>query len=679
MSPSMFAQIQTDSLILHYPFIGNANDESNNSFDGVVMGANLVEDRFGNPNRAYEFDGMSSYIQIPNDSVLKPDFPFTVSVWFKVDSFINPANFIFATDNDSLIYSGFWIGYLQNGRISASYGNGQGLGGSNRRTKHSNSLIDTTNWHNVIAVYKDALNIDLYIDCELDEGYYSGSTTNMVYNNVNGMVGRTRTAGPFYHNGKIDDIRLYNDSLSALALDAFCTDSCISSSGIIVRDVCDSLISPDGEIVWHVSGTYFDTISSVIGCDSTITIELTINNSNSYISEVVCDNYISPSGNYTWTSSGLYTDTVNNGFGCDSIITIDLIVGSSYSSISLQECENYTSPSGKYIWTSNGIYFDTLQNFMGCDSILTIDLTIDQIPWIDLGPDTILCFGQSLLLDAFIEGAYYTWQDGSHNSTFTVSSSGMQMVVLERGSCQFRDSIYVEVYALPEISIADTSICLGEEVVFDVSSSDVLTYEWQDGSTDPIMEASVQGWYVVSIYNEYCSYTDSAYLLVDTEPQFVLPEDTFLCENTPLIFDFSDEGLNIEWQDGNTDSFYVINQQGIYSLVLSNSCGATEYTMKVHPRDCECVMSIPTAFSPGNGGENDLFMVYPECNLSSYIFKVFDRWGKQVFKSKNINEPWNGYFQGQLLTQGVYIYDLEYIFEGEQKSNKKIGTISIVY
>ena len=57
----VFAQINLDSgLVAHYPFNGNANDESGNGNDGTVNGATLTTDRFGNANKAYSFDGVSN-------------------------------------------------------------------------------------------------------------------------------------------------------------------------------------------------------------------------------------------------------------------------------------------------------------------------------------------------------------------------------------------------------------------------------------------------------------------------------------------------------------------------------------------------------------------------------------------------------------------------------------------
>lgn len=91
---------------------------------------------------------------------------------------------------------------------------------------------------------------------------------------------------------------------------------------------------------------------------------------------VECQYYTSPSGKYIWTTSGVYTEIIPNAAGCDSTITIDLKIQNSFSSINVSSCESYTSPSGRYIWTDSGNYSDTIQNNAGCDSIITVGLSI---------------------------------------------------------------------------------------------------------------------------------------------------------------------------------------------------------------------------------------------------------------------------------------------------------------
>ena len=70
-----------------YPFNGNANDASGNGNNGTVYGATLTTDRFGNPNSAYYFNGLSDYIDIPNNSSQQiTTNQLTLAAWVNLNS-----------------------------------------------------------------------------------------------------------------------------------------------------------------------------------------------------------------------------------------------------------------------------------------------------------------------------------------------------------------------------------------------------------------------------------------------------------------------------------------------------------------------------------------------------------------------------------------------------------------
>ncbi|MEO8149242.1 MAG: SBBP repeat-containing protein [Bacteroidia bacterium] len=177
----------------------------------------------------------------------------------------------------------------------------------------------------------------------------------------------------------------YNIYISKLSI-------CTTSSAVDTV-ACYSYTSPSGNNTWTTSGIYKDTIPNAQGCDSIITIKLVIyTNTTSTVLVNACNSYTSPSGNYTWNTSGTYMDTIANAGGCDSVITINLTIKtSSASSQNITACDNYTSPSGNYNWASSGTYMDTIPNALGCDSIITISLTINPLPvaLYTLYPDTI--------------------------------------------------------------------------------------------------------------------------------------------------------------------------------------------------------------------------------------------------------------------------------------------------
>ncbi|HEU4719038.1 MAG TPA: LamG-like jellyroll fold domain-containing protein [Bacteroidia bacterium] len=174
--------------------------------------------------------------------------------------------------------------------------------------------------------------------------------------------------------GLLDEFRLYSYALTPAEVASLMTPATYNTLAV---NACSSYLSPAGN-TYTTSGTYMDTIPNSGGCDSVITINLTVNQpSSSTMSATACGSYTAPSG-AMFTSSGTYMDTIPNALGCDSVITINLTVNQpSASSFSVTACSSYTSPSGMNI-TSSGMYMDTIPNAIGCDSVMTIDVTINN-------------------------------------------------------------------------------------------------------------------------------------------------------------------------------------------------------------------------------------------------------------------------------------------------------------
>lgn len=218
---------------------------------------------------------------------------------------------------------------------------------------------------------------------------------------------------------------------------------------------CDSYTSPGGNYTWTISGSYLDTIPNFMGCDSVITVELTILNSTfNTITETACEYYISPSGNYTWTTSGNYMDTIPNNAGCDSVITVDLTIHyNTLANLTETACFNYTSPSGNYTWTTSGIYMDTISTAMGCDSIISIDLTINTV-------DTTVSIEDNMLTANALD-ATYQWLNcegmspipGETNQSFMPDETGSYAVEVTQNDCIDTSSCYqVVISGFDEIS-----------------------------------------------------------------------------------------------------------------------------------------------------------------------------------------------------------------------------------
>ncbi|MEZ4721484.1 MAG: LamG-like jellyroll fold domain-containing protein [Flavobacteriales bacterium] len=292
-----------------------------------------------------------------------------------------------------------------------------------------------------------------------------------------------------------------------------------TSTAVLAITECDSFTSPSGNYTWSTPGTYYDTIETTTGCDSAITIFLSINNSTtSTINASECQSYTSPSGNYTWTTSGTYMDLLQNASGCDSIITVNLEINNTSNTIEIAACDSFTSPSGNYIWTTPGIYTDTLTNVAGCDSLLKINLTITGMS-VSTSIEETACFSYTS------PSGLYVWNvSGIYTDTFA-SSVGCDSIV----------SIDLT------IGTVDTSVTKTGTML--TSSADTATYQWIDcknnepieGETSKSYQPSQTGNYAVVVTQAGCMDTSACVNVKIVGVSSVFSSSEFLLYPNPSI------------------------------------------------------------------------------------------------------------------------------------------------
>jgi gliding motility-associated-like protein len=88
---------------------------------------------------------------------------------------------------------------------------------------------------------------------------------------------------------------------------------------------------------------------------------------------------------------------------------------------------------------------------------------------------------------------------------------------------------------------------------------------------------------------------------------------------------------------------------------------------------------IPNAFVPlGEDGRNEIFLpVTTFVDFKEYEFIVFDRWGAQVFETKELHKGWDGKIKGKYAELGVYVYTLRYKTSRGEYLNMK-GTVTLI-
>ena len=189
-----------------------------------------------------------------------------------------------------------------------------------------------------------------------------------------------------------------------------------SNTGIDEQTACDSYEWIDGETYTASTNEPTVTLTNAEGCDSVVTLHLTINHSNTGIDEqTACDSY-------SWIDGVTYTESTNeptftltNAAGCDSVVTLHLTINHSNTGIDEQTaCDSYEWIDGETYTASTNEPTVTLTNAEGCDSVVTLHLTINHS---NTGVDEqTACESYS-----WIDGVTYT--ESTNEPTFTLTNA----------------------------------------------------------------------------------------------------------------------------------------------------------------------------------------------------------------------------------------------------------------
>jgi hypothetical protein len=204
-----------------------------------------------------------------------------------------------------------------------------------------------------------------------------------------------------------------------------------------VQTVCDSLTWADGVTYYsnNTTATYYTT--SVSGCDSAATLNLTIINSTVFIDAVqAC-------GSYTWINGVTYTASNNTATeilvssnGCDSIVMLDLTLGIATSGSDIvSACDSLTWINGITYYSNNINTYYTIPNASGCDSIVRLFLSIVAVD--------VSTSSNWESISANATGFIYQWIDcsddspiaGETNRSYIATANGSYKVEITDGTC----------------------------------------------------------------------------------------------------------------------------------------------------------------------------------------------------------------------------------------------------
>ena len=165
----------------------------------------------------------------------------------------------------------------------------------------------------------------------------------------------------------------------------------------IATSICDGESILLGGTQQTISGTYYDTLQTANNCDSVIITTLTVNpNQETQLTATICDNETFFVGGAAQNTSGTYYDTLTTWLGCDSVLVTELTVLPTFATtIEVEICVGETYIAGGFAQNTPGAYIDTLTAINGCDSVLTTNLIVHPIYQTPV--TEIICQGESIL------------------------------------------------------------------------------------------------------------------------------------------------------------------------------------------------------------------------------------------------------------------------------------------
>ncbi len=232
------------------------------------------------------------------------------------------------------------------------------------------------------------------------------------------------------------------------------------------------------------------------------------------------------SASITPVTSGFYTVTITDANGCQDKDTMQLTflatpnvnLGADFTLCEgMTQTLNAGNPGLVYLWSTNeisqsinvsdsGNYAVTVNNQF-CSDQDTVHVSTIALPVVDLGKDTTLCPGDTLMLDAGNPGLNYLWSTGSTDQQITVNSSENYVVAVSNMACTVKDSIEVTVVTFVPI-LYEQSLCNGMALELNVESTG-SSYLWSTGENTPSIIVTDSGTYWVKIQFEQCSKTDT--------------------------------------------------------------------------------------------------------------------------------------------------------------------------
>jgi gliding motility-associated-like protein len=509
-----------------------------------------------------------------------------------------------------------------------------------------------------------------------------------------------------------------------------------------------------GTNTYDRTGVYRDTLRTIAGCDSFITTNLTVLPSiKKTLDSMVCSGKSVLFGDTLRTSSGMYRRVLRSFNGCDSTITLNLTVTPPLTStINMTQCSGKSVTIGGNMYNRTGTYTIPFKTAGGCDSLVILNLIVPRPP--NALRTITLCGGK----DTLIDGKRYN-QTGIFRDTLkAVSGCDSLVKVLSinilppnetyigisfcRNATNMTSGTYRNVFTsstgcdsvvVLTVKVNDTfnirqtkELCVGDSLrvgnkIYKTSGNYTDFLKTVDGcdSTiftnlkilDPLSITqskslckgeslkvgnktySTAGTYVDKLTSvKGCDSTVTSIIKVNDLPVLTLPQGLKpkFCSDSLELNPKGDTASKYTWQwktvscaSCRNPKIKPISTATYYVTVTDKTTTCTTSDSVKITLDGTYAEKIPNAFTPNGDNLNEIFNIAPDdCIKSVKRLQVFSRIGDLVFDKSNLsprnNEGWNGLSKDSPLGADVYVYVMEILFT-DGTTKKVSGEVNLIH
>ena len=323
---------------------------------------------------------------------------------------------------------------------------------------------------------------------------------------------------------------------------------------------------------------------------------------------------------------------------------------------------------------------------LGCVEHDTIEVVLVPLPVIQISDDTLICIGTKADLQAS-GGTLYQWSNGDNTNNISVwpnSTITYQLTVTDINTCINDTTVTVTVAPLPTIAITnDTVVCEGTDAYLKASGG--VIYNWNNGANtanqtvSPIANTTYT--VVVEDANKCIDSADVLVEILDNPIAKIFSNFDTICRNGTINL-VAEGGMSYKWSNNEITSSIseTATTSKSFAVLAINTQDATNCydTTSVYVVVENCAVYVPSAFTPNGDGLNDKFQAAGIISTTAdFNFYIYSRSGQLLFHTNDLTEGWDGTFEGNDVTTGVYTWMIQ-VTESSIDSYQITGTVTLL-